>query len=250
MVSKFNDAYPRMGERLLAVFLHKLHALIQVVVDVPSPANVPAQSTVVLMHGYSMTPGDLSPFAASLGVTARFVFPEGPVDTPDGGKAWWAIDEVRRDREMARGGRDLQGDRPEGVPLARARVMALVDELKRDAPEWPLVLGGFSQGGMLACDVALHAPPGRIDALVLLSASRIDFEHWKTLREKLRGLPVFVSHGEDDPNLAFSTGERLADFARESGALVTWVPFQGGHEIPLTVWRGLRRFLKALAPAP
>lgn len=208
-----------------------------------------APATVVLLHGYSMTPADLSPFASSLGVPARFIFPEGPVDTPDGNKAWWAIDEARRAREMARGPRDLLHDRPEGLVAARARVNALIEDLRRETPDRPLVLGGFSQGGMLACDLVLNSPPGRVDALVLMSASRIDFEHWKTLREKLRNLPVFVAHGEEDLNLAFSTGERLAEFARDAGAQVTWVPFQGGHEIPLTVWRGLRRFLRALLPA-
>jgi predicted esterase len=32
----------------------------------------------------------------------------------------------------------------------------------------------------------------------------------------------------------------------ESEAPVTWVPFDGGHEIPLIVWRALRKFLNAL----
>jgi phospholipase/carboxylesterase len=32
----------------------------------------------------------------------------------------------------------------------------------------------------------------------------------------------------------------------EAGARVFWVPFDGGHEIPLVVWRGLRKFLRAL----
>src|SRR5687768_953395 len=55
-------------------------SLIQVV-EVLTSADA-AHATVVLLHGYSMTPSDLSPFASSLGVAARFVFPEGPVDTP------------------------------------------------------------------------------------------------------------------------------------------------------------------------
>jgi len=55
-------------------------------------------------------------------------------------------------------------------------------------------------------------------------------------------LPVLVSHGTHDPDLAFSAGEALRDFFRSSGARVTWQPFEGGHEIPLIVWRALRRF--------
>jgi phospholipase/carboxylesterase len=59
-------------------------------------------------------------------------------------------------------------------------------------------------------------------------------------------VPVFVSHGTADRDLAFSAGERLRDFVLESEARPTWVPFEGGHEIPLIVWRGLRKFLAGL----
>ncbi|MGE5183235.1 MAG: hypothetical protein ACM31C_14295 [Acidobacteriota bacterium] len=34
--------------------------------------------------------------------------------------------------------------------------------------------------------------------------------------------------------------------AAAGGAHVTWLPFDGGHELPLVVWRGLRKFLRAV----
>jgi phospholipase/carboxylesterase len=58
---------------------------------------------------------------------------------------------------------------------------------------------------------------------------------------------VLVAHGSRDAELAFAAGELLRDFARAGGAEVTWLPFQGGHEIPLVVWRALRRQLRQLA---
>jgi len=70
--------------------------------------------------------------------------------------------------------------------------------------------------------------------------------NWWPLRERLRDLPVFVSHGRMDSDLAFSAGEALRDFMTASGAQVTWAPFDGGHEIPLAAWRGLRKFLYSL----
>jgi phospholipase/carboxylesterase len=85
-----------------------------------------------------------------------------------------------------------------------------------------------------------------IEALVLLSASRIAVRDWQPHRARLSDLPVFVSHGTADQDLAFAAGERLRDFVLESGARTSWVPFEGGHEIPLVVWRGLRKFLAAL----
>jgi phospholipase/carboxylesterase len=98
---------------------------------------------------------------------------------------------------------------------------------------------------MLALDWVLRGTRP-VDALVLLSASRLAARDWQAHRARLRDLPVFVSHGTADRDLAFAAGERLRDFVLESGARVSWVPFEGGHEIPLVVWRGLRKFLSAL----
>jgi phospholipase/carboxylesterase len=56
-----------------------------------------------------------------------------------------------------------------------------------------------------------------------------------------------VSHGRGDTDLAFAAGEALRDLLVSGGAAVTWVPFDQGHEIPLVVWRGLRKFLSTLS---
>jgi phospholipase/carboxylesterase len=116
----------------------------------------------------------------------------------------------------------------------------------------PLVLGGFSQGGMLTCDSVVRAGVAALEvaALALFSASRIAFDEWEPLlgQAGLRELPVLVSHGERDDDLAYSAGEALRDCLAGAGAAVDWVPFPDGHEIPLVVWRRLRRLLAALAP--
>jgi phospholipase/carboxylesterase len=58
---------------------------------------------------------------------------------------------------------------------------------------------------------------------------------------------VLVAHGTSDAELSLTAGELLRDFAVAGGAQVTWLPFDGGHELPLVVWRALRTQLKALA---
>jgi phospholipase/carboxylesterase len=65
---------------------------------------------------------------------------------------------------------------------------------------------------------------------------------------RLRGLPVFVAHGRDDQDLSFAAGAALEESLREAGARTTWLSFDGGHEIPLVVWRGLKKFLLEVAP--
>jgi phospholipase/carboxylesterase len=95
---------------------------------------------------------------------------------------------------------------------------------------------------MLACDQALRSLLP-VDGLILLSSSRIAFDEWRPLLPNLKALPVLISHGRRDADLAFSAGEALRDSLLEIGAAVTWVPFDGGHQIPLMVWRAIRKFL-------
>lgn len=190
---------------------------------------------VVVLHGRSMTGADLAPFAKSLGVRGRFVFPDGPCEAPPG-RSWWPVDSEVRLRALAeRGPLDLVALDPPGRHAARAALRELLATF-RDAR---IALVGFSQGGMLAMDYALGGEAPRVERLALLSASRIAFGG----EASLAGLPVLVAHGTRDPELAFAAGQGLRDLAIAAGASVTWLPFDGPHEIPLVVWRGLRTFL-------
>jgi phospholipase/carboxylesterase len=204
-----------------------------------------APIALVLLHGYAMQPADLTPFAHSLGVPALFLVPQGPVAAPGGGYAWWEVDVAARNNSMSSGARDLAGEHPQGLEAARHQLGAFLDAIAAEFKPGRLIVGGFSQGGMLALDFVLRGS-SRVAGLVLLSASRLALEEWRPARSRLDGLPVFASHGRADRDLAFAAGEALRDFVLDSGARVSWVPFESGHEIPLVVWRGLRKFLGAL----
>ncbi|MCU1277868.1 MAG: putative Carboxylesterase [bacterium] len=226
-----------MSERQETIELGGLRAIS---VGDPDAAKV----VMVLAHGFQMEPADLSPFAHSIRAPAWFLFPEAPRDAEPRGRAWWFIDPKLRDEALRRGPRDFAGQHPPDLPAARARLQAFLQAAKAAAGVRPLVIGGFSQGGMLTCDTLLRSELD-VAAMVLLSASRIAFDEWEPLLTagRLRGLPVLVSHGETDPDLAFSAGEALRDCLAAAGADVTWLPFGQGHEIPLVVWRRLRTLL-------
>ncbi|MFO0671238.1 MAG: hypothetical protein U0235_16685 [Polyangiaceae bacterium] len=204
-----------------------------------------AKALVVLAHGFEMTPEDLSPFARSLGADARFYFPEAPLAAETRGRAFWPIDLAARAAALTHGPRDLAGEHPPGLPAARARFAELVVELEREAGDRPIVVGGFSQGGMLTMDTLLRGGV-TVDAAVLLSTSRIAWDEWQPHAAKLAGLPVLIAHGRADADLSFAAGDALRAFLVDAGADVTWVPHDAGHQIPLPVWRQLRRFLAAV----
>ena len=56
---------------------------------------------------------------------------------------------------------------------------------------------------------------------------------------------MFIAHGRGDQSLSFAAAERLQTEMQESGLVVTWYPFSGGHEMPADVVAALNEFLAA-----
>ena len=201
----------------------------------------------VLLHGYGSTPQEWLPFTATIVLPAdhRFVFPEGPETTtppdgPVGGRAWWRLD-LAKYRRASDQLPDLSAHNPPRLAAAAARIRRLLHEL-RSGQTAARAIGGFSQGGMLAADLAFTTDEP-IDTLVLLSPTLVDERRWLAGMPRRRGLKVFVSHGRQDVILPFDVTERMQGEMRAAGLLVTWVPFDGGHETPAEVVTALNAFL-------
>jgi len=210
-----------------------------------------AKLTVILMHGFGAPGDDLVGLAPYIKAPVRFVFPEAPLEL--GGlygdsRAWWLLDLARLERELTAGRpQDRSAEVPEGLDVARDHVTRLVDAVKTkfQLTDAQLVLGGFSQGAMMALDVALHAaaPPA---GLVLMSGTFLAEPVWGPRFAKLAGVPVLMSHGRRDQLLPFSASETLRDRLRAAGANVEWVDFLGGHEIPPVVVDAVGAFLQKI----
>ena len=204
-----------------------------------------ARLVVVFLHGHAMTPEDFAPFATALGVPAWFHFLRGPHASSEGGRAWWP-------REPWHAGQrgeapwDLVDEHPPNREHSRAALAGYIDGLARQRGGRPLLLAGFSQGGMLACDTLLQEDIA-VDGIALLSSCRIAFDEWQPRLARLHALPALVSHGRQDAQLAFSAGLGLRDALLRGGAQLDWLPFDGGHEVPLLVWRRLRDLMQRLA---
>ena len=205
---------------------------------------------VVLLHGFGAPGDDLVGLWRMIRVPneVRFVFPVAPLALDggmQGGRAWWMLNMEQIARDMASGrGRDVHAV-PQGLAEARTLIVELLDilEEKWNITSERIILGGFSQGAMLACDTVLRT--GRPFAgLVLLSGTLIAKGEWIPLIPNRKGLPVFQTHGTDDPLLPFQTAQNLRDALTDQGLLVDWHEFRGGHEIPFFVLDRLGSFLQ------
>ncbi len=206
---------------------------------------------VVLLHGFGAPGDDLVPFGRVVAAPpgTRFVFPAAPIDLGHGfgmgeSRAWWHIDMAALDAAMRAGRfRDLAADVPEGMPAARAAMLDALAAIEARLGSAPMVLGGFSQGAMLATDVALHSTR-RLAGLVLLSGTLLAEREWTPRMAQRAGLPVFQSHGTHDPLLPFVGADALRERLEAAGATVDRVSFRGGHEIPPVVLQRLGLFVR------
>jgi phospholipase/carboxylesterase len=206
---------------------------------------------VVLLHGFGAPGDDLIALQRVIPVAreVRFAFPAAPLEPPDfrafGGRAWWPLDVMALQRAAAEGrGRERTLAVPPGLPEARAQLLTLLDELERDlqVPSGKLILGGFSQGSMLACDLALHSDRA-LAGLVLFSSTLVSRDEWQTRMPARKGLPILQTHGEFDPLLSLDLAVELRDMFRTAGAQVEWVQFRGGHELPGPVLEAFGHFI-------
>jgi phospholipase/carboxylesterase len=226
------------------------------------PADRKPKLVVVLCHGFGAPGTDLVGLVQpllekepSLADQAAFVFPAGPLSLAGrgipGGFAWWMID---LNRLIYGPPPDLlerfRRECPPGLPEARGAILKLLAaaETHFGLPSSRFVLGGFSQGSMLAIDVALRLPEPPA-GLIVLSGALINEAEWRPLAKERGRLHVLQSHGRHDSILPFPMGLALHEFLLAAGAEVDFVPFPGDHEIPLLVLDRTAALLKrALTP--
>jgi phospholipase/carboxylesterase len=209
---------------------------------------------LILLHGYASTPQEWLPFSHTIVIhrDRRFVFPQAPEETlppdgPSGARAWWRLElgSYRQGNALP----DLALAQPPGLVTAAEKVRLLIGDLqhRESFPEQRVMLGGFSQGGMIAAEVAFRTDQP-LEALILLSPTFVDEQRWIEGMPRRKGLPVFISHGRRDDVLPFAASERMAQAMRQAGMKVTWVPFEGVHETPAYVVTELNKFLAAVEP--
>jgi phospholipase/carboxylesterase len=160
------------------------------------------QGILVLMHGRGADEHDLAPLLQALDPDGDLlgVLPRGPLALPPGGRHWYVLREVGSpDRDTFLETFALLSDWLDGV-LA-----------ENEVPPERLVLGGFSQGAVMAYSLGLAAGRQRPAAILAFSGFIPRVEAFELDPDGRAGLPVSISHGSLDPIIG-------VEFAREARA--------------------------------
>lgn len=223
-------------------------------------SDQPPKALAVLCHGFGASGDDLVGLAPDLlhtrksDVPVQLVFPAGLLSLDSegygDGRAWWALSIQRLIGALEQGQYELVREEcPPGIDLARQSLVQTIELLlsQLGLGSHQLLLGGFSQGAMLAMEVAccgLTRPPA---ALTLFSACLIRELQWKPAAARLASTKIVQSHGTLDQILPVRTGLWLRDMLVQNGCQVDFLQFQGPHTIPWDAIEHTGRLLDELA---
>lgn len=202
------------------------------------------RASVIWMHGLGADGNDFVPIVPELHLPAsspvRFVFPHAPYRpvTINMGmvmRAWYDVFDLE-------GGR---GEDEAGVRASQKLVEALIAR-ERDRGIRPahVVLGGFSQGGVMALQTALRYPErlagvGALSCYLPLARS-LPAEASAANRD----VPVFMAHGSHDDLIPVSRAHRSRDRLLEMGFPVAWREYPIPHAVCAEEIRDLATWLR------
>ena len=224
------------------------------------------EKAVMLLHGYGANARDLYDLAAFIDPSSDYTwyFPQAPHPLPayfgdaagvsanSDSYAWFPEDE--EDRRLSMTGHYFDAIEvldDSGLPSSAYLVIDMIERLYLRHTK--IVIGGFSQGAIVSCEILLQMWSNNMRLPVgisILSGVLTASMRWKHLIDKHRetkaALPDhWQSHGRHDTTLDIQGARNLHNFLISAGSDGTLVEFDGGHSVPDTVIGKLSSRLKS-----
>ena len=205
-----------------------------------NPATAPA-AVVIWLHGLGADGHDFEPIVPQLQLPAdlpvRFVFPHAPemAVTAFGGqraRAWF---------DFGAGGDTDQA----GLKKSVSKIHDLIqNEIDNGVPAQRILLAGFSQGGVLALQVALCYPKC-LAGILALSTFLADSEILASAKAEVNArIPILMCHGQQDMVLPMAMGKSAFESLKNAGYAIEWHEYPMGHEVCLEEIREISRWLQ------
>lgn len=189
---------------------------------------------LVLLHGRGADESDLFPLLDMLDPEKRLlgVTPRGPLALPPGGAHWYRV---------------MQVGYPDPATFGPTfeRLSEWFDTFlgSHGIAHDKVVLGGFSQGGVMSYALGLGKDRPRPAALLPFSCFIPTVDNFEIDLSRLDGYPVAIGHGAYDPVIEVAWGRDAKERLEAAGADVTYRESPMPHSIDPTWIAELRPFV-------
>jgi len=188
---------------------------------------------VIIMHGRGADANDLADIAPMIDGPggSRFLFPNAR-------KAWEAAPGMTFGYTWFDG---LPPD-PKSIEATRKIVLQFLDAaLKRyPTPAGKVVLGGFSQGALMALDAGLRTTQP-IAGIVVMSGALFEQDPPDVTAKK--EVPILIAHGTADEMINVNKARRARRVLEERGLHVEYHEFPMGHQLTQESMAVVRGFI-------
>lgn len=186
------------------------------------PAAGSPDGALVLLHGRGADEHDLAPLLDIFDPEGRLaaVTPRGPLSLPPGGAHWYVVKQV--------GYPDPETFGPTYRGAGEWLDKWLADQ---GVPHDRTILGGFSQGAVMAYALGLGTGRPRPAGILAFSGFIPEVEGWELDEVNARGLPVAIGHGAYDPMIPVGFGRAAKERLEAAGAEVLYRESPMPHSI-------------------
>ena len=204
------------------------------------PATENPTGLLVLQHGRGNSEQDLLPLSDLFDTQRRLhvVTPRAPLQVPGApGYHWYVVPRV--------GYPD-----PRTFRLAHDALARFHDELWRSTGIGPerTVLGGFSMGTVMSYALGLGLDRPAPAGILAFSGFVPTVEGWEPQLSDRQGMPVFITHGRNDPVIGVDFARRARELLQAGGLDVEYHESDLAHSIGPAGVRSASEWLERTLP--
>lgn len=188
-------------------------------------------AAVIWLHGLGSDGHDFEPIVPALLIKPElqvcFVFPHAPIRpvTVNGGmemRAWYDIYEMTLERKVDK----------ENIAESCEQVNALIeDQIAKGIDPSRIILAGFSQGGVIAYQLALNTSH-KLAGVMALSTYLADKSMVPEASDCTNGTtPFLIHHGKQDPVVALSLSQMAEKTLLDQGFQVEYKTYEMPHSV-------------------
>ena len=214
-----------------------------VITDLVYKVNKPAQTTkktpvLIMLHGYGSNETDL--FDISKTIDERYIVfsLRAPYVLKDGGFSWYDLQFLPQ-QQFTYNYKETKE--------SRKKILSFISNACKayNVDSTQVILMGYSQGTIMAYDVALSAPT-KIKGVVALSGLLLDeTKAIKTDWAKAINVKFFIAHGYSDNVIKVSEADKVNTFLKSKKVIdVTYKNYEMPHAIMGNELNDIKKWLK------